>query len=109
MAKSYDQSGLQFDVQFDEKPQESISYQVVVFDKSKQLVHQSPVRGENFNLPFTAQDLRSKRIFLMPLNDERKTEITLEKAESGAGYEVNLAHFSSFSPSRGGATSARDS
>jgi len=49
--KNYDQKELQFHVQFDEKPNEAINYQVAVFDRNKQLVYQSQVSENYFSLP----------------------------------------------------------
>ena len=52
--KSNEQKGLQFKVQFDGTPNEAITYQVIVFDRDKKTVYQSPVRDDNFSLPFSA-------------------------------------------------------
>lgn len=88
--KSYDSKELQFRVQFDEKPNEAINYQVAVFDRNKQLVYQSPVTEDYFNLPFSAEEARTKRIFLTPYNGERKTELSLDKLENGGNFEISL-------------------
>lgn len=88
--KNYDQKELQFHVQFDEKPNEAINYQVVVFDRNKQLAFQSPVTENYFTLPFSAEDVRTKRIFLTPYRDERKTDLSLDKLEKSGSYEISI-------------------
>ncbi|HYJ63617.1 MAG TPA: hypothetical protein VEV62_07730, partial [Parafilimonas sp.] len=88
--KSNEQKGLQFKVQFDGTPNEAINYQVIVFDRDKKPVYQSPVRENNFSLPFSAEDLKGKRIFLAPYTETRKTEISFDTLEKGNGFEVNL-------------------
>ncbi|CAN5643453.1 hypothetical protein BH10BAC2_BH10BAC2_29760 [soil metagenome] len=88
--KSYDLKELQFHVQFDEKPNEAINYQVAVFDRNKQLVYQSPVREDYFTLPFNAEDAKTKRIFLTPYNEQIKTELSLNKLENGGNFEISL-------------------
>lgn len=88
--KSYDSKELQFRVQFDEKPNEAINYQVAVFDRDKQLVYQSPVTEDYFSLPFSAEDARAKRIFLTPYNEQRKTDLTMDKLEKGGNFEISF-------------------
>ena len=88
--KSNDQKGLQFKVQFDGTPNEAITYQVVVFDRDKKPIYQAPVQNNNFSLPFSAEDLKGKRIFLAPYTEARKTALSLETLEKGNGFEVNI-------------------
>jgi hypothetical protein len=88
--KNYDQKELQFHVQFDEKPNEAINYQVAVFDRNKQLVYQSQVSENYFSLPFSSEDARTKRIFLTPYNDQRKATLSLDKLEKGGNYEISI-------------------
>jgi hypothetical protein len=88
--KSYDLKELQFRVQFDEKPTETITYQVAVFDREKKLVYQSPIKEDYFTLPFSAADVATKRIFLTPFNEQRKTDLTLDKLENSGSYEISL-------------------
>jgi hypothetical protein len=88
--KSDDQTGLQFYVQFDEAPDKPMSLQVVVFDRSKNVIYQSEVNENSFSLPFAADELKDKRIFLAANIPDRKNELTVETLEKGNGFEVNL-------------------
>lgn len=88
--KANEQKGLQFKVQFDGTPNEAITFQVIVFDRDKKPVYQSPVRENNFALPFSAEDLKGKRIFLAPYTERRKAPASLDTLEKGNGFEVNI-------------------
>ncbi len=88
--KTNDQKGLQFKVQFDGTPNEAITYRVIVFDRDEKPVYESPVRENNFSLPFSAEDLKGKRIFLAPYSEARKTTASLDALEKGNGFEVNI-------------------
>ena len=88
--KTNDQSGLQFNVQFDGTPNEAVNYQVIVFDRDKNPVYQSPVRGNDFSLPLSADELKGKRIFLAPYTEARKINPTFDSLDKGNGFEINL-------------------
>ncbi len=88
--KTNDQKELQFKVQFDGTPNEAITYRVIVFDRDEKPVYESPVRENNFSLPFSAEDLKGKRIFLAPYSEARKTTASLDALEKGNGFEVNI-------------------
>lgn len=85
-----DYSELQFNVQFDETPEENVPFQVVVFERSGNITYQAPVNEKSFSLPFTADDLRGKRIFLAPYSQDRKTSLSLDTLEKGNGFEVSI-------------------
>ncbi len=88
--KSNDQNGLQFKVQFDGTPNEGITYQVAVFDRDKNITYQAPVTDNSFSLPFSAEDLKGKRIFLAPFSQDRNNKLSLDNLDKGNGFEVNL-------------------
>lgn len=90
---SKDQKELQFTVQFDETPDETIPLQAIVFDRNKSAIYQSAVNEKSFSLPFSADELKGKRIFLTSYNQTRKPDISLESLENGKGFEVNIPAF----------------
>src|SRR3954466_12138155 len=88
--KLNDEKGLRFNVQFDESPNQNIPFQVVVFDRDKKTIYQSQVNEKSFSLPFSADELKDKRVFLAPYTETRKTQVSIETLEKGNGFEVNL-------------------
>lgn len=88
-----DQKELQFKVQFDGTPNQNMTYQVVVFDRDKKPIYQSAVKENNFSLPFSAENLKDKRVFLAPQTEARKTDISIDKLEKGNGFEVSISAF----------------
>jgi len=83
-----DVKGLQFVVQFDEQPREELNYQVAIFDANQKPVYQEQVKGREFSIPFDAESLRGKRIFLFPFHEERKVDVSFDRTENSSAYEV---------------------
>ncbi len=87
---AYNEGGIILNLQFEGELKENLTYQVVVFDRDGKPVFNSPVRETEITLPFSREELFSRRIFLTPYNEVRRTELTLEKIESIGSYEINL-------------------